>query len=93
MESPPPLIRPASRSPCLRKHKRPHGDAQGPLKNRPAVRKGPQIAYSTRCSLACKAQIPCKLAMQPANGVRRIHCTTHPVNVKRKNLGTTPAGT
>ena len=51
--SAPPLIRLDPRSPCLRKHKRPHGDAQGPQKDRLAVRKGPQIAYSTRCSLTC----------------------------------------
>ena len=87
---PPPLIRPDSGLPCLRKHKRSHGNTQGPQKNRFAVRKGPQIAYSTRRSLACQLQIPCKLAMQPVDGVRRIHCTTHPVNVYRKTWAGRP---
>ena len=79
----PRLMRPDSRSPRLRKHKRTHGDAQGPQKTRLAVRKGPQIAYSTRRNLECEARITIKLFMQPANWVRRIRCTTHPVNVNR----------
>ena len=87
---PPNLIRTESWSPRLRKHKRTHGNAQGPRKNYLAVQKGPQIAYSTRRSLARQAQITIQLAMQPADGVRRIHRHTRPVRIYRKSWAARP---
>ena len=62
--------------------KGPTGTPRVHRKNRLAVRTSPQIAYSTCRSIARQVHIPCKLVMQPADGVRRIHCTTNPVNVR-----------